>query len=92
MRVLLDESMPFRFARLLIDHDVTTGQRMGWASIGDGELLRRAAAAGFGALVTVDRNLEYQQHVAKGGPGVVVLVARSNRLIDVGPLAPQVAR
>ena len=61
---------------------------MGWASLGNGELLRRAAVAGFEALVTMDRSLEYQQNVGRSGLGVIVLVARSNRLADLAPLSP----
>ncbi len=90
MRVLLDESMPRRFGRVLTGHDVSTAPQMGWASVGNGELLRRAAAEGFGALVTVDRNLEYQQDVARVGLGVVVLLAPTNAIGDLLPLAPDV--
>ena len=59
MRVLLDESRPRRFGRLLVGHEVRTAPQMGWASVGNGELLRRAADEGIDALVTVDRNLEH---------------------------------
>ncbi len=57
-----------------------------------GELLRRAAVAGFDALVTMDRSLEYQQNVAGVGLGVVVLIAPSNRVEHVLPLAPGIRR
>lgn len=90
MRILLDESMPHRIARSLPGHDVETVQQMGWTSVGNGELLRRAAAAGFGAVITMDQNLEYQQNVARTGIGVIVLLAPSNRMVDVLPLAPEV--
>ncbi len=90
MRVLLDESMPRRFAQALAGHDVITVRQMGWTSVGNGELLRRAAAAGFGALVTVDQSLEYQQNVARAELGVIVIIASSNRIVDVLPAAPSV--
>ena len=92
MRVLLDEAMPRRFGRQLTGHEVRTAPQMGWASFSNGELLRLAAAAGFDAFVTVDRNLEYQQNIARAGLGVVVLVARSNSIQDLLPLAPLVLR
>jgi hypothetical protein len=40
----------------------------------------------FDALVTVDKRLPHQQHVAGRPLGVVVLRARSNRLADLLPL------
>lgn len=92
MRVLLDEAMSRRFGRQLTGHEVRTAPQMGWASVGNGELLRLAAAAGFDALVTVDRNIEYQQNVARVGLAMIVLIARSNSIPDQAPLAPLVLR
>lgn len=51
-----------------------------------------AASAGFDALVTVDRNLEYQQNVTQAEIGVIVLVAPSNRIEDLLPLTPELVR
>ena len=90
MRVLLDESMPRRFGRELPGHEAATVRQVGWASISNGELLRRATAAGFDALVTVDRSIEYQQNIGQAGLGIVVLIAPTNRIEDLRPLAPQV--
>lgn len=90
MRVLLDESVHRGFGRDLPLHAVSTVRGMGWTGVGNGELLRRAAAAGFEALVTMDRNLEYQQNVAHAEIGVIVLIAPSNRIVDLRPLAEQV--
>lgn len=90
MRVLLDESLPRQLARAIPDHDVRTVIQMGWASIENGELLRLAVAAGFEVFVTADRNVEYQQNVARIGLGLVVLAGRSNRREHMMPLAPQV--
>ncbi|MEQ1692252.1 MAG: hypothetical protein ABMA00_13260 [Gemmatimonas sp.] len=60
----------------------------GWSSVKNGELLRRAAAAGFDAFVTPDRKLEYQQHMPRVGVAVIVLRARTNRIEDITPLVP----
>ena len=58
-------------------------QAMGWSSVRNGDLLRRAAAAGFEAFVTPDQNLEYQQNLSRVGFAVVVVRARSNRIEDL---------
>jgi len=86
MRVLLDEQLPRQLAREITGHEVTTVQQRGWAGLKNGELLRRAADAGLEVFVTADRNLEYQQNLARSPLGVVVLVAPSNALEDILPL------
>jgi hypothetical protein len=39
--------------------------------------------------VTADRNLEFQQNLAKLPVAVVVLLARKNRVQDLEPLLPE---
>jgi hypothetical protein len=60
---------------------------MGWGDLNNGALLD-AMAGHFDALVTVDKRLPRQQHVANRPFGVVVLRAMSNRLADLLPLVP----
>ena len=61
---------------------------MGWASRRNGELLA-LAARDFDVFLTADRNLSYQQDVSAFNIAVVVLVAQSNRIDDLRPLAPR---
>jgi hypothetical protein len=90
VRILLDEDLPRRLRRQFPGHQVRTVQQQGWGGVGNGELLRRAADAGFEILLTADQNLIYQQNVAGSAIGVVVLIARSNTLEDLLPLVPSV--
>ena len=89
MRVLLDECLPSRLKRELVGHDAKTAPEMGWASKRNGELLALAVGQ-FDVFLTADRNLSYQQDVSSFDVAVVVLVARSNRLEDLRPLAPRI--
>jgi predicted nuclease of predicted toxin-antitoxin system len=89
VRVLLDESLPRDLARHLTGHEVSTVQRRGWAGLKNGELLRVARDAGFAVLVTTDRNMEHQQRIGRSGLALVVLRARSTRLVDLLPLVPR---
>ena len=59
------------------------------ATIKNGELLALAEQE-FDVFITVDRNLSFQQNLPKFNIAVLVLQARSNRLADLKPLAPQV--
>lgn len=54
VRVLFDESLPRRLARLLEGHQVQTVQAAGWSGIKNGQLLWLALEAGFEAFVTVE--------------------------------------
>jgi hypothetical protein len=42
--------------------------------------------------VTVDRNLYFQQNIPQFNIAVVVLSARTNRLVDLKPLAPSLIK
>jgi hypothetical protein len=55
---LVDEQLPRRLTRVIPDHEVRTVQQEGWSGISNGALLRLAAAAGFEAMITADRNLQ----------------------------------
>jgi hypothetical protein len=89
VRVLLDECLPRRLKRELVGHEAKTAPEMGWASKRNGELL--AIAVGhFDAFLTADRNLSYQQDVSSFDLAVVVLVAPSNRFLDLLLLVPEI--
>ena len=64
-------------------------QSEGWSAVKNGELLRRATAAGFEVFVTPDRKLEYQQNIPQVGLAIVVVRAHTNRIEDIAPLVPQ---
>lgn len=60
---------------------------MGWGGIKNGELLTRATPE-FDAMVTVDKNLQYQQNLHALPITVIVLDAASNELPHLLPLIP----
>jgi hypothetical protein len=66
-----------------------TAPEMGWASKRNGELLRFAERE-FDVFLTVDRKLQYQQNLSAFNIAVIVLVAPSNTLAELGPLMPKV--
>ena len=92
MRVLLDEQLPRQLAQELLGHEVRAVQQQRWTGLGNGELLRRAAEAGFEVFLTADQSLEFQQNLVRSSLRVIVLVAPSNALEDLLPLVPSVLR
>ncbi len=96
MLALLDEQVPVELAGILNElapeHPVRTVADEDWKGTKNGELLRRMREAGFGALITVDRRIEYQQDIARSGVGMVVLHAHRTRIQELAPLAPAITQ
>jgi len=88
MRILLDESMPKKFAAALTGHDVRTVVQCGWAGTRNGKLLA-LAANNFDVLVTADRNIQHQQNLKTLPITVVILTTPDNLLPSFQKLAPQ---
>jgi predicted nuclease of predicted toxin-antitoxin system len=89
MRILLDESGPFRLGRLLVGHTVSSVQREGWASTKNGKLLALAAGS-FDVLLTADKGMEYQQNQEALPISVLVVRAHSNRLEALAEFVPEI--
>jgi hypothetical protein len=62
---------------------------MGWAGVKNGQLMRLATGQ-FDVLLTVDRNLEYQQNFATVPIAVIIVHALSNDIAASRPLMPAV--
>lgn len=88
MRVLLDECVDHRLAGAIVGHQVQTVPRMGWAGKRNGEIMA-LAAADFDVFITVDRSLANNYDIARHDLAVVILVAASNRIVDLMPLIPR---
>ena len=92
MKLLLDECVVQDFRHLVMGHDVFTAAYMRWSGVRNSELLKRAAAERFDALITTDRELEHQQNIEALPLAVIVLRAASNDLDDLKPLVPELLR
>ena len=88
MKVLLDECVPRKLRRELSEHEVLTVTERGWSGIKNGKLLALAEAE-FDVFLTADQNLKYQQNLKAFSIGVILLVARNNRLKTLLPLMPE---
>lgn len=80
--------MPRRLRRDLSAISVSTVADEGWLGRRNGALLRSLREAGFTHLITVDRNMAFQQNIAVSNIGVVVLHAPTNRIADLRRLVP----
>jgi hypothetical protein len=78
MRLLLDENLPKRLKQDLTEHEVYTAADKGWAGVSNGKLLALMTEGNFDALLTFDKNLQYQQNFKKYTIAVIVLNAPDN--------------
>lgn len=73
MLILFDHGTPAPLGTLLTGHTVKRTQDLGWDTLTNGELLEAAESLGFDVLLTADKNIRYQQNLAKRRIAIVVL-------------------
>jgi hypothetical protein len=88
VRILIDECVHVGVKGAFSGHAVKTVSEMGWRSSKDAPLLM-VAQDQFDLLVTIDRNLERQQNLAKLRMGIVVVRVPSNEMAYYEPLFEQ---
>lgn len=78
-KVLLDENLPVKLKYRLQDVcDIYTVNDKGWNTLENGELINAMQADGFDFLLTSDKNLQYQQNLAKYSMGFIILNVTNN--------------
>lgn len=90
-KILLDENLPkklkFRFGK---EFEVLTVPDLQWNSLKNGELLRAMQQNNFDFLITVDKNLRFQQNLEKFKIIVIVLNAKDNRYETTLPFVEKI--
>lgn len=82
MRILFDQGTPLPIAAYLREHTVRTAIEEGWDTLGNGDLLRVAEAAGFDVLLTTDNSLSYQQSLSGRKIAIVVISRNHWRMVQ----------
>jgi predicted nuclease of predicted toxin-antitoxin system len=88
MKLLLDECVTRYVKRDLGAHTVSTVEDAGLKGLKNGELLK-AASGNFDVLLTVDKNIPYQQNTTGLNIAILILVTRSNAYTVLKPLLPK---
>lgn len=89
MRLLLDENLPKRLKQDFEEHEIYTVADKGWTGISNGKLLELLTVNKFDALLTFDKNLQYQQNFTKYTIAVIVLNASDNSYATLKDLVPK---
>jgi len=90
MKLLLDENLPKRLKNDLSEYEIYTVRDKEWNGKKNGELLKLMIADGFDALLTFDKNLQYQQNFNKYSLPVILLNAPDNSYITLRELVPKI--
>jgi len=89
MRILIDECLPKRCAKLILGHHVSTVPLAGWAGKKNGELLRLMEANGYDVFITADQNTQYQQNLKNRRIAVIVPALPMLHMDHITPLVPK---
>lgn len=87
MKLLLDECVTRHLKREFANHEVHTVEEAGFKGLENGNLLR-AASGTYDVLITVDRNLPYQQNLTGLAIAILILSAKRNSYVRLKPLMP----
>jgi len=90
MRLLLDENLPKRLKQDLKEYEIYTVADKGWTGISNGKLLGLLIENNFDALLTFDKNLQYQQNFTKYTIAVIVLNASDNSYATLKTLVEKI--
>jgi len=89
MKILLDECVPVRLHQYLPGFEISSVSKEKWTSFKNGKLINKSISADFELMITVDKNLQYQQNINNYEITIVVFDTLFNRLQDFVPLVPQ---
>jgi predicted nuclease of predicted toxin-antitoxin system len=86
MKLLLDENLPEKIRVAFTgEHELFTVKFMGWSGKKNGELMHLIAQHQFDALVTMDKNLPFQQNFDRFPAQLFVLDAPDNKISTLLP-------
>jgi predicted nuclease of predicted toxin-antitoxin system len=89
MKLLLDECVPRKLKFLFAGggHECETVRGAGFGGTENGELLALAENS-FDVLITIDKNIRYQQNLTGRSIAILIIRAASNDLDDIRPQVP----
>ena len=83
MKILLDECVTKRLKPHLAEFKVFTVTEMGWGGLKNGKLLKQCVDNSFDVLLTIDKNLMFQQNLDKFKLTIVVLNSLTSKIEEL---------
>ena len=88
MKILLDECVTKHIKPYLSDYEIYTIREMEWSGIKNGKLMQLCVEHSFDILLTIDKNLQYQQNLDRYPVVIVVLNSFTSKVDDLVVLLP----
>ncbi len=88
MKILLDECVTKHLKPYLIGHDVLTVREMQWGGIKNGKLMSLCVLHNFDMLLTIDKNIQFQQAIEKYPLIIIILNCFSSNLEELLKFLP----
>lgn len=88
MKILLDECVTKRLKTHLTEFEVFTVTEMGWSGVKNGKLMTLCIDNGFDVLLTIDKNLMYQQNPNKYPLTIAVLNCQTSKIEELITFLP----
>ena len=91
MKILLDENIHRKIQHEFGEnYNVFSVRQLKWNGKKNGELMTLCVDSGFDILVTLDKNLQFQQNLKKYNLKIILLKVKNNRFITVKNLVPKI--
>jgi len=88
MKVLLDECVTKKLKSYLKEFEVYTVTEMGWSGVKNGKLMTLCVENGFEVLLTIDKNLAYQQNLDKYKVSIAVFNTITSKIEELKAFVP----
>src|SRR5690349_17856173 len=88
MKILLDECVTKKLKRHLQEHEVFTVTDLKWSGLKNGKLLTECVNNNFDLLLTIDKNILYQQNIANYNLTLVVFDSESSKVEELIQFIP----
>lgn len=88
MKILLDECVTKHLKPHLDQHEVFTVREMKWSGIKNGKLMSLCVLYNFDMLLTIDKNLQYQQNLEKYPLVIVIFDSPSSTIKELVTFLP----
>ncbi|MEO5500689.1 MAG: DUF5615 family PIN-like protein [Ginsengibacter sp.] len=83
MKILLDECVTKRLKPYLTEFEVFTVSQMKWNGIKNGELMTMCVENGFDLILTIDKNLKYQQNLDNYELTIAILNSATSKIEEL---------
>ncbi len=92
MKILLDECVTKKLKAFLSDYDCSTVNELQWNGTRNGKLMAKCVEHGFDLLITIDKNLSFQNNVSKFDLIILIMDSPSSKIEYLKKFIPQIKK